>query len=141
LSVRQLVKSVGEPDDRNGHVRFDQGGWETERVTRHRALPRLYHETALWFPFGLPIPFPPVETAASATSAPPSGEARALGTGLVHGQGAAVESLARQLADGSLKILSFGQLNKSKSFGVTGRPVTNHYGRGHTESCVVHELG
>jgi hypothetical protein len=141
------MKSVGEPDARNGHVRFDERGWETERVTRHRARPRLYHETAGWFPFALPIPFALVEPAASAasrataTSAPPSSEARALGTSLVHGQRPTVESLARQLADGSLKIFSFGQLNKSKSFGVPGRPVTNHYCRSHTESCVVNELG
>src|SRR5262249_27379917 len=55
------VKSVREPDDRNGHVRFDERGRETERWTsrsewprktslaagaagpvRHRAHPRLY---------------------------------------------------------------------------------------------------
>src|SRR5712692_11410766 len=56
------VKPVREPDDRNGHVRFDERGRETERWTsrrewprktplaagaagpvRHRARPRLYH--------------------------------------------------------------------------------------------------
>src|SRR5262249_53294297 len=57
-----FVKSVREPDDRNGHVRFDERGEETERWTirlerprktplafgaagpaRHRAFPRLHH--------------------------------------------------------------------------------------------------
>jgi hypothetical protein len=37
--VSRLVKSVGEPDARNGHVRFDERGWETERIRRHRAHP------------------------------------------------------------------------------------------------------
>src|SRR6059036_434093 len=56
------VKPVREPDDRNGHVRFDERGGETERCAsrrerqrktplavgaagpaRHRASPRLYH--------------------------------------------------------------------------------------------------
>src|SRR5256885_5076831 len=56
------VKPVREPDDRNGHVRFDERGREPERWTsrrersrktplaagaagpaRHRACPRLYH--------------------------------------------------------------------------------------------------
>jgi hypothetical protein len=40
-----LVKSVGKPDARNGHVRFDERGRETGRHAlrfRYRALPRLY---------------------------------------------------------------------------------------------------
>jgi hypothetical protein len=38
------VKSVGKPDARNGHVRFDERDWETGRrfgVSAH-ARPRLY---------------------------------------------------------------------------------------------------
>ena len=61
------VKPVREPDDRNGHVRFDERGGETERwpsrrerprktslavgaagPVRHRALPRLYRQD--WHP-------------------------------------------------------------------------------------------
>jgi hypothetical protein len=34
------VKSVREPDDRNGHVRFDERGEETERWTTRRERPR-----------------------------------------------------------------------------------------------------
>src|SRR5262249_21205513 len=30
-SARHLVNAVGKPDDRNGHVRFDEGALETER--------------------------------------------------------------------------------------------------------------
>jgi len=41
LVRESAVNSVGEPDARNGHVRFDERGWETERVTRHRGYPRL----------------------------------------------------------------------------------------------------
>jgi len=38
------VKSVGKPDARNGHVRFDERGWETGRRfgVSARARPRLY---------------------------------------------------------------------------------------------------
>jgi hypothetical protein len=46
------VNSVGEPDARNGHVRFDERGWETERFTRHRAHPRLYQSQDRAFPHG-----------------------------------------------------------------------------------------
>src|SRR5262249_40144205 len=68
-----FVKSVREPDDRNGHVRFDERGEETERWTirrerprktplafgaagpaRHRAFPRLHHKTALYLSEGTP---------------------------------------------------------------------------------------
>ena len=35
------MKSVGEPDAGNRHVRFDERGWETELIG-HRAQPRLY---------------------------------------------------------------------------------------------------
>ena len=34
------VKPVREPDDRNGHVRFDERGRETERWTSRRERPR-----------------------------------------------------------------------------------------------------
>src|ERR1022692_3415552 len=46
-----MVKSVGKPDARNGHVRFDERGRETGgcQSAPHRALPRLYAEHA---PFG-----------------------------------------------------------------------------------------
>ena len=39
-----MVKSVGKPDARNGHVRFDERGRETGgcQEAPHRALPRLY---------------------------------------------------------------------------------------------------
>jgi len=39
-----MVKSVGKPDARNGHVRFDERGRETGgcQWAPHRALPRLY---------------------------------------------------------------------------------------------------
>jgi hypothetical protein len=45
--VRELlVKSVGKPDARNGHVRFDERGRDTvgrpSLAARYRALPRLY---------------------------------------------------------------------------------------------------
>jgi Tol biopolymer transport system component len=42
--VSWLVKSVGKPDARNGHVRFDERGRETTAAERLRssALPRLY---------------------------------------------------------------------------------------------------
>ncbi len=41
------VKPVGKPDARNGHVRFDERGWETGRCfgTRTRACPRLYPDS------------------------------------------------------------------------------------------------
>ena len=32
-SSSTAVKTVGEPDARNPHVRFDERGWETERTT------------------------------------------------------------------------------------------------------------
>jgi hypothetical protein len=34
------VKPVREPDDRNGHVRFDERGGETERWASRRERPR-----------------------------------------------------------------------------------------------------
>src|ERR1700688_1411115 len=39
-----MVKSVGKPDARKGHVRFDERGRETGGCQQapHRALPRLY---------------------------------------------------------------------------------------------------
>jgi hypothetical protein len=41
-----LVKSVGKPDSRNGHVRFDERGRDTvgrpSLAARYRALPRFY---------------------------------------------------------------------------------------------------
>jgi hypothetical protein len=38
-----MMKPVGKPDAGNLHVRFDERGEETERVSaRHRASPRLY---------------------------------------------------------------------------------------------------
>src|ERR1019366_8739118 len=39
-----MVKSVGKPDARKGHVRFDERGRETGgcQSALHRALPRLY---------------------------------------------------------------------------------------------------
>src|ERR1035441_4611016 len=39
-----MVKSVGKPDARKGHVRFDERGRETGgcQTAPHRALPRLY---------------------------------------------------------------------------------------------------
>jgi hypothetical protein len=42
------VKSVREPDDRNGHVRFDERAPETElwRGLRHRRVTRKRPETA-----------------------------------------------------------------------------------------------
>src|SRR6266404_3214203 len=46
-----LVKSVGKPDARNGHVRFDERGRETGRYAvrfRYRALPRLYTREEAW---------------------------------------------------------------------------------------------
>jgi hypothetical protein len=38
------MKPVGKPDSRDGHVRFDERGWETGRAlsVRSRAHPRLY---------------------------------------------------------------------------------------------------
>ena len=38
------MKPVGKPDARDGHVRFDERGWETGRAlsVRSRAHPRLY---------------------------------------------------------------------------------------------------
>jgi SNF2 family DNA or RNA helicase len=41
-----MVKSVGKPDARKGHVRFDERGRETGgcQSAPHRALPRLYNE-------------------------------------------------------------------------------------------------
>ncbi|MGA7409135.1 MAG: hypothetical protein WBW33_01550, partial [Bryobacteraceae bacterium] len=38
------MKPVGKPDALNGHVRFDERGWETGRATSagSRAHPRLY---------------------------------------------------------------------------------------------------
>jgi hypothetical protein len=41
-----MVKSVGKPDARKGHVRFDERGRETGgcQSAPHRALPRLYAE-------------------------------------------------------------------------------------------------
>src|ERR1019366_8338626 len=46
-----MVNSVGKPDARKGHVRFDERGRETGgcQSAPHRALPRLYAEHA---PFG-----------------------------------------------------------------------------------------
>src|ERR671919_202053 len=44
--VSLTVKPVGKPDARNGHVRFDERGWETGRraIVSTRVHPRLYHE-------------------------------------------------------------------------------------------------
>src|SRR5712692_3589937 len=72
------VKPVREPDDRNGHVRFDERGRETERWTsrrewprktplaagaagpvRHRARPRLYCEVLI-HPLEKPSPEAPM---------------------------------------------------------------------------------
>jgi len=49
------VKSVGKPDARNGHVRFDERGWETGRRfgVSARAQPRLYAEGAGALLFGV----------------------------------------------------------------------------------------
>src|SRR5713101_5488577 len=68
------VKPVREPDDRNGHVRFDERGGETARWTsrrerqrktplaagaagpvRHRARPRLYHTESITMRLSLGI--------------------------------------------------------------------------------------
>jgi hypothetical protein len=44
-----MVKSVGKPDARKGHVRFDERGRETGGCQQapHRALPRLYQKPYL----------------------------------------------------------------------------------------------
>ena len=50
VRVREpMTKPDGKPDARNGHVRFDERGWETGRRldVSTRAHPRLYLQRAL----------------------------------------------------------------------------------------------
>src|SRR6266851_4594911 len=46
-AVRYAMKPVGEPDAGNRHVRFDERGWETERLAQPQATALILDSTAL----------------------------------------------------------------------------------------------
>ena len=45
LLIRHIMKSVGEPDVGNPHVRFDERGWETERCRMAQATAPILDST------------------------------------------------------------------------------------------------
>src|SRR5216684_2181991 len=44
-AVRYAMKPVGEPDAGNRHVRFDERGWETERLAQPQATALILDST------------------------------------------------------------------------------------------------
>src|SRR5712691_359560 len=46
-AVRYAMKPVGEPDAGNRHVRFDERGWETERLAQPQATALILDSTTL----------------------------------------------------------------------------------------------
>src|SRR5229473_7126281 len=48
-AVRYAMKPVGEPDAGNRHVRFDERGWETERLAQPQATALILDSTrSIW---------------------------------------------------------------------------------------------
>jgi hypothetical protein len=63
-----------------------------------------------------------------------------LGASFVDGQRSALEALTVESADGTLRVFTFYQLDKSESAWLAADFVTNHHGRGHTKTGIRHEL-
>jgi hypothetical protein len=47
LSVCLAVKPVGKPDSGNPHVRFDERGWETERLAKPQGTASILDSTTI----------------------------------------------------------------------------------------------
>jgi hypothetical protein len=99
-------------------------------------------------PAAVPAPFaassptcPSTATAPiAARSTASSREAGPLGASFVDGQRSAFEALTVESADGTLRVFTFYQLDKSESAWLAADFVANHHGRGYTKTGIRHEL-